>query len=74
MESKSLADITQRGIKVLLRELGPVDAVRFLNQYSTGHGDYTADRDRLFGEMTLDQIFADIVGPARRGEDQPAAS
>ncbi|PWR73144.1 hypothetical protein DLD82_11230 [Methanospirillum stamsii] len=29
---------------VLFRELGPVDAVRFLHLYDRGHGDYTKER------------------------------
>lgn len=40
----SLDEIRQRGLKALARELGPVGLVRFLQQFETGHGDYTRDR------------------------------
>ena len=63
---KSLAEITSRAIEVLVRELGPADAIRFINQFSTGHGNYTASRDATFGELTLDQLLLDLKG--RPGE------
>jgi hypothetical protein len=56
-QTKSLVEITQTAIQVLVRELGPVDAVRFVNQFSIGHGDYTEERDALFADMTLDDII-----------------
>ncbi|MGZ5980184.1 MAG: hypothetical protein ACXWO3_04400 [Isosphaeraceae bacterium] len=60
MRTKPLAEVSQRAIKALCRELGAADTVRFINQFTTGHGDYTSERDVLFAEDTLDQIIADI--------------
>jgi hypothetical protein len=68
VKNKPLAEVSQRAIEVLCRELGAVDTVRFLNQFSTGHGDYTAERDTLFPGETLDQIIAGIKR-ANPGED-----
>ena len=59
---KPLAEVTHRAIEVLSRELGAVDTVRFVNQFTTGYGDYTADRDSLFGQESLDQIIVEIKG------------
>lgn len=56
----TLAEVTQRALAVLTRELGAADALRFIAQFTNGSGDYTADRDRLFAGLTLDQIVADI--------------
>jgi hypothetical protein len=67
VKSKPLAEITHRAIEVLARELGAADAIRFINQFTTGYGDYTSERDALFAENTLDQIIADIHR-ARPGE------
>ena len=58
--------MTYRAIEVLFRELGAVDTVRFINQFTTGYGDYTADRDSLFGQESLDQIIAEIKGSVGR--------
>jgi hypothetical protein len=60
VRTKPLAEVTQRAIEILCRELGAADTVRFINQFTTGHGDYTAERDVLFADDTLDQIIADI--------------
>ena len=42
----TLDEIRRRGVEALLRELGPVGMVRFLQQFDPGEGDYTRDRDR----------------------------
>lgn len=59
-----LAEVTRRAIEVLSRELGPADAARFVNQFSVGSGDYTAEREGLFGHLTLAEIVAEIRGRA----------
>jgi hypothetical protein len=69
VKNNPLAEVSQRTMEVLCRELGAADTVRFLNQFTTGHGDYTSDRDTLFAGETLDQIVAGI----RRAEDSPSA-
>ena len=60
VKNKPLAEVSQRAIEILCRELGAVDTVRFLNQFTTGHGDYTSERDTLFAGETLDQVIAGI--------------
>jgi hypothetical protein len=57
---RTLAEVTHRAIEILCRELGAADTMRFINQFTNGHGDYTAERDALFAGETLDQIIADI--------------
>ena len=58
--TKPLSEITQEAIAVLLREIGIVNTVRFLNQFTGGFGNYTMERETLFGELTLDEIVAAI--------------
>jgi hypothetical protein len=72
VKHKPLAEISQRAIEVLCRELGTVDAVRFINQFTTGHGDYASERDTLFAGETLDEIIADIK-KASPGADPTSA-
>jgi hypothetical protein len=69
-ETRPLAEVTQDAIRVLLRELGVVNTLRFLKQYTTGYGDYTAERDQLFGEMTVAEIVAEIKEEREQGGRQ----
>lgn len=59
---KILAEITNEAFALLSRELGVVDTIRFVNQYTDGSGDYTAERESHFGMLTLDEITAQIKG------------
>ncbi len=60
MQTKSLSEITQQALALLTKELGVVDSVRFLNQFTAGYGDYTLERDNLFADLTLDEILSAI--------------
>jgi len=64
--ARSLAETTQKAIAVLSKELGIVETVRFVTQFSTGFGDYTSERDTLFRGLTLDGILSEIRGARRR--------
>ncbi len=55
---KPLVEVTHDALGMLTRGLGVTDTVRFLNQFSTGFGDYTAERSRLFLDLTVDEFFA----------------
>ena len=46
-ETLSLYEIRTIGFEALLRELGPAGAIRFIQQYETGSGDYTRDRRKI---------------------------
>lgn len=46
-ESLTLYEICTIGFEALLRELGPAGAIRFIQQYESGHGDYTRNRKKL---------------------------
>ncbi len=59
--AKPLIEINQQAIQVLYRELGVVDAVRFLRQFTTGYGDYTKERDELFADKNLEEILAEMA-------------
>jgi hypothetical protein len=43
------AELNQKAKAILIRELGPVDYARFIQQYQEGIGDYTRDRQLLLG-------------------------
>jgi hypothetical protein len=58
--ARALTEITKEALRVLYREIGIVDTVRFLNQFTAGFGDYTRERNDLFGHMTLDDLVSEI--------------
>ncbi len=60
VEMKPLAEVTQKAIQVLCHEIGIVNTVRFVNQFSTGYGNYTEEREQLFADLTLDEIVEQI--------------
>ncbi|MDZ4700921.1 MAG: hypothetical protein SH809_14525 [Rhodothermales bacterium] len=57
---RSLQEITEQAIRVLVRELGAADAARFIGQFTTGYGDYTAERKELFKDVTIDHVIQEI--------------
>jgi hypothetical protein len=52
----TLHEIRRAGYAALLRELGPVGMARFLQQFSTGSGDYSNERHALLDHLTVDDV------------------
>ena len=63
----TLAEITTTAIVLLCREIGPVNTARFLNQFTTGFGNYTEERDGMIGKPTVDELVAEIKQRRRKG-------
>lgn len=55
-----ISEVNQRARNILIQELGAVDAMRFLNQFQVGSGDYTAEREQLFKDDTVKSLVAGI--------------
>ena len=53
--TQPLSEITREAVSVLVRELGVGRTLRFLGQYRTGAGDYTADRHKWLLDLTLEE-------------------
>ncbi|MEK7397611.1 MAG: hypothetical protein AAB116_11820 [Candidatus Poribacteria bacterium] len=60
-EPMTLEQIREAGIKALLRELGPVGMVRFLQQFETGSGDYSVERHEWLDETDVEIIAQEII-------------
>lgn len=58
--TRPLNEITQEATRLLYKELGIVNTIRFLNQFTTGYGDYTKEREQLFENLSLDEIISEI--------------
>jgi hypothetical protein len=59
-EVRPLVEINQQAIRLLYKELGVIDAVRFLKQFTQGYGNYTQERDSLFANKSLDDLVSEI--------------
>ncbi|MFZ0392943.1 MAG: hypothetical protein WCF17_20295 [Terracidiphilus sp.] len=44
-------------LAILARELGPLGMARYLRTHRTDAEDYTGNRDRWLGHLTIDQIL-----------------
>ncbi len=62
-----IAQLTHRATIALFNELGAVDAMRFLNQFRAGNGDYTNERGELFKKDSDKSIVADIKAQRKSG-------
>ena len=58
--ARPLSEINAQAIRLLVREMGPADAARFIGQFSTGYGNYTEERKELFKDLTLDDVVREI--------------
>lgn len=59
-EYLTLHEIRTIGFEALLRELGPAGAIRFLQQYETGRGDYSRDRHKFLPKVSIEEIGRQI--------------
>jgi hypothetical protein len=57
---RPLIEVNQQAINLLYKELGVVDAVRFLKQFTQGYGNYTQERETIFANQSLDDIVSEI--------------
>lgn len=64
-ETLSFYEIRTVGFEALLRELGPAGAIRFIQQYETGQGDYTRDRKKLLPKKSVREIGEEIMKKRR---------
>jgi hypothetical protein len=56
-------------VQTLVRELGYLDAMRFLLQYDTGQGDYTRERHQLLPAWTAEEMVREADKLARPSTD-----
>jgi len=68
-QTMTLVEIRNAGMEALMRELGPVGTIRFLQQYETGKGDYSQERHAWLDELDI-QTIADQVLAERKKESK----
>ncbi|GLI53749.1 hypothetical protein [Thermodesulfovibrio yellowstonii] len=56
-EMASDLEIRKKGLSILFKTLGEVDALRFLSQITYEKRDYLKLQDELFAGMTVEEIY-----------------
>lgn len=69
LPTMTLEQVCLTGLKALSRELGPVGLVRFLQQFETGYGDYTAERHHWLGQRTVQDLGQEIERQRKTASD-----
>lgn len=65
---RPLIEVNQEAIHLLYRELGVVDAIRFLRQFTQGYGNYTQEREDMFADKSLEDITDEIENQRKRAQ------
>jgi hypothetical protein len=60
VELRNPALVRRAGLSALRKELGAVGTTYSIRQYNAGWGDYTAERDELLKDITLDEAIEGI--------------
>lgn len=58
--TRPLTQITIEALRLLYAQLGLVDTMRFLNQFTTGFGNYTEERRAMVEAQTLEEVLAEV--------------
>lgn len=56
----SACELRREGWIALTERLGVSGAIRFLQQYDPGHGDYSLERHELLADLTLDDAISEM--------------
>ena len=70
---RTLSEVNHQAIRLLTEHIGVVDTFRFVNQFTTGHGNYTEERRALFDHLTMDDILS-AIEKKRAGQSAVAAT
>ena len=65
-ETRPISEISRRATHILFREMGVVETIRFLNQFSIGRGDYTKERGKWLDNISLDDAISQIKAAGSR--------
>lgn len=73
-KARTLPEIRHEGFQALLDRLGPADAIRFMQQYDPGHGDYTKERAAWLDNVSLEELMAGILKRRAETESQEGSN
>jgi hypothetical protein len=70
---RSISEINRQATHILFKEMGVVETIRFLNQFSVGQGDYTKDRSKWLDKITMDDAIAKIKSSKKAAQQSAPA-
>ena len=67
MSTKTLTpnQVRKRGMEALTRDLGVAGMVQFMQQFSSGTGDYSRERHKIAGALSVNSIWNEIKETSR---------
>jgi len=68
MSTQTMSPVVLRkaGLEAVAKALGPLGLVRFLQQFETGSGDYTKDRERWLKGLSVQDIMSEIKSKRKK--------
>lgn len=58
--------LRKAGLEAVAKALGPLGMVRFLQQFETGVGDYTKERERLLKGLSVQDIVSEVKSKRKK--------
>jgi hypothetical protein len=65
-EYRTDVDIQKRAFRILLREMGLAETLRFNMTYERGSGDYARERSQYFKDTTVDELYDEILSRRKK--------
>ncbi len=72
-EARSISEINRQATHILFDEMGVVETIRFLNQFSAGRGDYAKDRGKWLDKTNMDDAIAQIEAGKKAAQQNALA-
>lgn len=60
MDYRTPAEIQEAGFAALIQALGPAGMIRFMLQFESGSGDYTAERHAWLDDVSIEDVVRDV--------------
>lgn len=57
---KTQNEVLDRGYKALVDALGVIDAIRFIQHFSPGYGDYTKERHEWLDKLSMNDFLGEM--------------
>lgn len=62
-------EIQKRAFRILLKEMGLAETLRFHMSYERGTGDYAKGRSEYFKDSTVDELYGEILSRRKKKKD-----
>lgn len=62
-------EIQKRAFRILLKEMGLAETLRFNMSYERGTGDYAKERSQYFKDTTVDELYHEILSRRKKGRE-----